>query len=146
MAPLRCDREPCHETTVGETVPRPSAPLGRLSHSMTNDAPVARRQVEILNGWGLHMRPADKFVRIANGFASEVKVRVRGNEFSGKSILALAGLGADKGTVLEIEAHGPDAEAAVVALAGLVLARFYEDDEGQEIPQDTTPTRQDPAP
>jgi phosphotransferase system HPr-like phosphotransfer protein len=30
-------------------------------------------------------------------------------------------------------ARGPDAEAAVAALADLVAARFFEDDEGQSV-------------
>lgn len=104
---------------------------------MTNDVTVARRQVEILNALGLHMRPADKFVRLAASFASEVRVFYNGNEFNGKSILDLTSLGAERGTILTVEARGPDAEPAVTALAGLVGERFHEDDEGQE---------QDPAP
>lgn len=104
---------------------------------MTHDEPVARRQVEILNALGLHLRPADKFVRLASGFASEVKVYHNGGEFNGKSILDLTSLAAERGTVLELEARGPDAEAALAALAALVSARFHEDDDGQD---------EDPAP
>ncbi len=99
---------------------------------MTNDEPVARRQVEILNALGLHLRPADKFVRLAGRYASEVRVHLGGHAFNGKSILDLTSLAAEKGTVLEIEARGPDAPAVVEALAALVAARFYEDDEGQD--------------
>lgn len=119
------------------------SPFGRSSLSMTHEASVARRQVEIRNALGLHMRPADKFVRLANGFHADVKVYCRGGEFNGKSILDLTGLGAECGTVLEVEARGPDAERAVEALEALVLARFHEDDEGQELVQEKA---QDPAP
>ena len=103
---------------------------------MTHDAPVSK-MVTIKNGWGLHFRPARKFVDLAGGFVSDVKVMCKGGEFNGKSILDLTGLGADKGTPLEIAACGPDAEVAVATLVALVEAGFYEDDNGQE---------QDPAP
>ena len=41
---------------------------------MSHDPPVVRRQVEITNALGLHMRPADKFVRLALQFQSEIRV------------------------------------------------------------------------
>ncbi len=99
---------------------------------MSHDSPVARRQVKIMNALGLHLRPADKFVRVASRFQSEVRVFHDGLEVNGKSILDLSTLAAECGTQLDLEARGPDAEAAVAALADLVLARFHETDEGQE--------------
>jgi len=99
---------------------------------MSHDSQVARRQVEITNALGLHLRPADKFVRLASRFESEVRVFSDGHEINGKSILDLTTLAAERGTRLDLEARGPDAEAAVEALSELVLARFYETEEGQE--------------
>jgi phosphocarrier protein len=100
---------------------------------MTHDpTPAVRRQVEILNALGLHLRPADKFVGLAHQFQSEIKVIHQGREFNGKSILDLTSLAAECGSRLDLEAHGPDAQAALEALAGLIAARFYEDDEGNE--------------
>lgn len=103
---------------------------------MTHDAPVSK-MVTIKNGWGLHFRPARKFVDMAGKFVSEIKIVCKGGEYNGKSILDLTGLGAEKGTELFIEAHGPDAAEAVAMLAALVDAGFHEDDNGQE---------QEPAP
>lgn len=100
---------------------------------MSQDPRTARRRVEILNALGLHLRPADKFVRLAHQFQSEVRVTCNGQETDGKSILALSTLAAERGTVLEIAARGPDAESAVAALAELVAARFHEDDEGHSV-------------
>jgi phosphocarrier protein len=91
---------------------------------------IACRQVEITNALGLHLRPADKFVRLAHQFRSEIRVSHEGNQINGKSILDLTTLAAECGTILELEARGPDAEAAVEALAELILARFHETDEG----------------
>jgi phosphocarrier protein HPr len=99
---------------------------------MSHDSQVARRQVEITNALGLHLRPADKFVRLAHRFQSEIRVHHEGQEINGKSILDLTTLAAECGTLLHLEARGPDAEQAVEALAELVLARFYETDEGHE--------------
>ena len=100
---------------------------------------VARRQVEIVNALGLHLRPADKFVRLAHQFQSDVRVHYEGHEFNGKSILDLTTLAAECGTRLELEARGPDAEAALDALAGLVSARFHEADDGQELVEGSHP-------
>jgi phosphocarrier protein len=97
---------------------------------MSHDPPVVRRQVEIRNGLGLHMRPADKFVRLALRYQSEIRVIHNGNEFNGKSILDLTSVAAECGTRLELEARGPDAAAAIAALAALVAERFHEDDQG----------------
>ena len=98
---------------------------------MSQDPRIARRRVDILNALGLHLRPADKFVRLALQFQSDIRVLYNGQEINGRSILDLTTLAAEQGARLELEARGPDAEAAVHALAALVAARFYEDDDGQ---------------
>jgi phosphocarrier protein HPr len=97
---------------------------------MSQDPRIARRRVDILNALGLHLRPADKFVRLALQFQSDIRVFYNGQEINGRSILDLTTLAAEQGARLELEARGPDAEAAVAALADLVAAKFYEDDDG----------------
>jgi phosphocarrier protein HPr len=104
---------------------------------MSHDTTVARRQVEVTNPLGLHLRPAEKFVKLALQFQAEIRVLHNGNEHNGRSILELASLAAECGTRLEVEARGPDAVAAVAALADLVAARFYEDENGE--PTDVQP-------
>ena len=94
-----------------------------------DDPTVARRRVEIVNAYGLHMRPASKFVSLAKSFQAEVRVEHRGVRADGKSILDMAGLAAECGSTLDLEAHGPDAEPALAALADLVAAGFYMTDE-----------------
>ena len=70
---------------------------------------------------GFHLRPAGRFVRLASQFDAEIEVSIREDEWvSGQSLLALASLGASKGSNLRIRATGPDAEAAVAALGNLV--------------------------
>jgi phosphocarrier protein len=107
--------------------PRPIEP------PMSHDPTVSRRTVEITNSLGLHLRPADKFVKLALQYQAEVRVHYNGKEFNGKSILDLTTLAAECGTRLELEARGPDAVAAVEALAELVSARFYENEDGEPV-------------
>ena len=35
---------------------------------MENDAGIARRQIEIVNAYGLHMRPSSRFVKLDSRF------------------------------------------------------------------------------
>jgi phosphocarrier protein len=91
---------------------------------------VARRQMKIVNTYGLHMRPSNQFVRLASGFQSEVWVFHGGRKANGKSLLEMTMLAAECGTLLEVEARGPDAEQTVAELAELVAAGFHMEEEG----------------
>ncbi len=96
---------------------------------MENDRAVARRRVRIVNAYGLHVRPAAKFVKLAQSFRSDVRVDHEGNKVNGKSLFDMTGLAAECGTTLDLEAEGPDAEVALAALADLVAAGFHMTDE-----------------
>jgi len=89
----------------------------------------ARRRVEIVNTYGLHMRPSTRFVTLARSYQSEVWVHFRGVRADGKSILEMTSLAAERGTTLDLEAIGPDAEEALNALAELVAAGFHMEEE-----------------
>jgi phosphocarrier protein len=82
--------------------------------------PTASAQVVINNPLGLHARPAMAFVDAANGFESRVRVKKDGQAVDGKSIMQLMMLAAVQGTPLEVEADGPDAEAAVAELSQML--------------------------
>jgi phosphocarrier protein len=86
------------------------------------------RTVVVSNPQGLHARPADLFVKLASRYEATIEVVKDGERVDGKSILAILTLAAVPGTQLRIEATGPDAEAALDALAELVLRNF--DDNG----------------
>jgi phosphocarrier protein HPr len=88
--------------------------------------PRARVQVVIIDPLGLHMRSAANVVALARSFRSEIRVTAAGNTADGKSILDLTTLAAECGTTLDIEARGPDAEEAVIALADLIGAGLHE--------------------
>ena len=87
---------------------------------------VATSQVRITNPQGLHARPADLFVKMANRFESAIEVSKDGEKVDGKSILAILTLVAMQGTELSIEARGPDADDALRALVELVEQGFAE--------------------
>ncbi|WP_169972601.1 HPr family phosphocarrier protein [Tautonia rosea] len=93
---------------------------------MSQDLHRVRRRVEITNPYGLHLRPAEKFVGLAGKFRAEVRVHYEGRDCNGKSILDLMTLAAECGSWLELEARGPDAEAAITALVELVSTHFGE--------------------
>ena len=97
---------------------------------MENGSDVSRRRVKIVNTYGLHMRPSSKFVKLASSFQSEIRVHFREATANGKSLLDMTSLAAEFGTTLDLEARGPDAEAALAALAELVAAGFHMDEEG----------------
>ncbi|MGD9720464.1 MAG: HPr family phosphocarrier protein [Pirellulales bacterium] len=82
------------------------------------------RLVIVHNPQGLHARPADLFVKLASRYQATIEVIKDSERVDGKSILAILTLAAVQGTQLRIEATGPDAEAALDALAELVTRDF----------------------
>jgi phosphocarrier protein HPr len=97
-------------------------------------SPAAQRVVVISDKdpLGLHIRPAEQFVRLAMKFSCEIEV-VRDNlRVDGKSIMHMLTLGAEPGAELRLEACGDDAEQAVNALARFIENGFVlEQTEGQ---------------
>jgi phosphocarrier protein HPr len=87
---------------------------------MNPPACFARRDADIPNALGLHMRPAEEFVRVARQFRAEIRVRYAGKEANGKSLLDLMTLAAECGSRLRLEARGEDATTALAALVDLV--------------------------
>jgi phosphocarrier protein HPr len=83
--------------------------------------------VPITNKRGLHARASAKFVTMASGFDAEVTVSCDGSSVTGTSIMGLMMLAAAIGDEISISATGPDAEAALAKLCGLVMDRFGED-------------------
>lgn len=84
-------------------------------------------EVPITNRRGLHARASAKFVTVASSFDAEVTVSQDGSSVTGTSIMGLMMLAAAMGDSITISATGPEAEAAVSKLAGLVLDKFGED-------------------
>lgn len=80
----------------------------------------------IPNPQGLHARPVMKFVDIAGQFQAGILVKKGTRAVDGKNPMEMMLLEATQGTVLELQADGPDAAAALDALAGLIDSGFGE--------------------
>ncbi len=87
----------------------------------------AEREFDILNRLGLHARAAAQLVRLANQFASEVRLVKDGVEVNGKSIMGVLMLAAPKDTRILVRATGSDADAALVAIGELIARKFGEE-------------------
>jgi phosphocarrier protein len=81
------------------------------------------------NRYGMHVRPAGLFAKVASPFDAEVDVEKDGNVVSGKSIMALMTLEATCGAVLKVTASGPQAVEALDELEALVGRKFDIPDE-----------------
>jgi phosphocarrier protein HPr len=90
-------------------------------------AVITEREFDIVNRLGLHARAASQLVRLANGFASEIRLSKDGVEVNGKSIMGVLMLAAPKESKILICATGPDAEEAVAAIGELIARKFGEE-------------------
>lgn len=87
-----------------------------------------KREITIVNKLGLHARAAAKFVTLASGFAADIRLLRNSRQVNGKSIMGVMMLAAAKGTRLEIQASGEDAQQALDCLEEIVQQRFGEDE------------------
>lgn len=85
------------------------------------------RQHEIVNVKGLHARASAKLVEVVEGFDATAEVSKDGMSASGDSIMGLLMLAASKGTTIEVQTSGADADALADAIEALVADRFGED-------------------
>jgi len=101
------------ELAVGESDPR-------CVSDSTAGGVVRRMHVPFEHG--IHARPAALLVNSIKRLAAEVQVSANGHQADARSTVALMSLGVRCGDEIVIEARGPDAHAAVEALAGVVGA------------------------
>ena len=85
------------------------------------------RTFRIVNEKGLHARASAKFVEVVEAHDARAEVLKDGLSVSGDSIMGLLMLAASRGTTIEVETSGPQAEALGMALTKLVADRFGED-------------------
>ena len=82
--------------------------------------------LEIVNEKGLHARASAKLVEVVEGFDASAEVTKDGMNASGDSIMGLLMLAAAKGSFIDVETSGPDADALAGALTALVADKFGE--------------------
>ena len=85
-----------------------------------------KTRTTICNKLGLHARASAKFTKLAGSFASEVWMSKGERRVNAKSIMGVMMLAAGIGSIVEIETHGADEDAAMKALLALVADKFGE--------------------
>ena len=91
--------------------------------------PAIELEVDIVNKYGLHARPAMQFVELANRYGCKIEVSNGILTVDAKSIMSVMRLAATKGTTLKIVADGSDAQQACDVLSQLVRDGFGEMEE-----------------
>lgn len=87
-------------------------------------APVATRNVVVLNATGLCLRGASSIAQLARRFEAKTEIVKGEHRVHATDVLQVLSLAAVQGTELVLEAAGPDADEALDALENLFKARF----------------------
>ncbi|WP_300033766.1 HPr family phosphocarrier protein [uncultured Roseobacter sp.] len=83
--------------------------------------------LKIVNEKGLHARASAKLVEVVEQFDASAEVSKDGMTASGDSIMGLLMLAASRGTFIDVETTGTEAEALAQALTDLVDGKFGEE-------------------
>jgi phosphotransferase system HPr (HPr) family protein len=79
-----------------------------------------RADVEVTNPSGLHARPAARFVEAARAFEATLSLQKDGRQGNAKSLVSVLKLGIGQGSLITLEADGPDEDRAVEELTALL--------------------------
>ena len=92
------------------------------------DGPFVTGKVKLVHAVGMHARPAVKLTKLAKRFQAQISIRASetADWINAKSVAKVMALRAPRDSLIEIKAHGEDAEAAVAALVDLVATDFPE--------------------
>jgi phosphocarrier protein len=85
------------------------------------------REFTISNKLGLHARPSAQITQTATRYRSEVYIAKGARRVNAKSIMGVMMLAAGQGSVVVVDADGPDEAEAVDALGQLIHSGFGED-------------------
>ena len=88
---------------------------------------MASMVLKIVNEKGLHARASAKFVEVVEAHDAMAEVTKDGMSVSGDSIMGLLMLAASRGTSIQVETSGTQADELARALEALVANRFGED-------------------
>jgi phosphocarrier protein len=87
----------------------------------------ARGRFTIINERGMHARAASQLVKLASSFPCEILLSGPEEQaVSAKSVMGVLLLCGSKGTVIEVEARGDQAQQAIDAIGALIADRFGE--------------------
>ena len=83
-------------------------------------------EIEIISSNGFHARPAAQFSTAARKFGSQIRLHCRGKTANVKSLVSLMGLALEKGSIVQLEADGADAQEALKVLSELLGSEMEE--------------------
>jgi phosphocarrier protein HPr len=94
--------------------------------SLNSEEDIVKGSVQLVHAVGMHARPAVKLTKLAKRFESQIAMRVAGavDWIDPKSVIKVMSMRAARDSIIEFEARGADAQAAVAALVGLVAQDF----------------------
>ena len=75
-----------------------------------------RKEYVLSNDEGLHARPATTLVSKANQFKSDITITYEDTTVDLKSIMGVLSLGAERGSLVVVEAKGSDESSAIKAI------------------------------
>lgn len=78
----------------------------------------------VMNEKGLHTRPSTELVKCAASFKSQMTLTYHDAVVNAKSLLGILMLAAARGSKIEVEAEGDDAEEAVRTILDLARNKF----------------------
>ncbi len=90
------------------------------------------RTVTVVNREGVHARAATQLAETVRRFHATVELVKGRHRANGTEVLQILSLGAAAGEQLQLEAVGPDADAALDALVHLFAGKFGEDSQAHE--------------
>jgi phosphocarrier protein len=91
---------------------------------LNNSKDVFTAKVAVLDGYGLHARPAAGLAKTAQKFKAEICLIYGENRADAKSILDILALAVSQNSELVLECRGEDAEPACKALLKLFQSSF----------------------
>lgn len=86
-----------------------------------------KQTVPVINALGLHLRASSKLSQVATRYPCEIWLSRNNKRVNAKSVLGVTMLAAGKGTEVEIETIGEQADEALTALIELFASRFGEE-------------------
>ena len=101
----------------------------KVEGKRNTNLPIQEQDVQIVNKYGLHARPAMQLVELANQFSSRIELASGTLTVDAKSIMSVMRLAATQGTTLNIMADGEDADQALASIMKLFADGFGEMDE-----------------
>lgn len=102
---------------VGDPLMVLARQAGAPAESTESAAVRVSRRMRVPFDHGLHARPAATLAAALKPFAAAVTIRAGGRVADARSTVSMMGLGAGRDDIVDISAEGPDASAALDALA-----------------------------